>query len=67
MPRSYAQQVKQTVETMYRHQAQSKKEGSYLQDLIIARSRLEDYYEILQWLNKKGYRVLKGGEVIKQD
>lgn len=67
MPRSYAQQVKQTVETMYRHQAQSKTEGNYLQDLIIARSRLEDYYEVLQWLNKKGYRVLKGGEVIKQD
>jgi hypothetical protein len=51
---------------MYRHQAQSKSEGNYLQDLIIARNKLEDYYEVLQWLNKNDYRVLKGGLVIKK-
>ena len=66
MPRSYAQKVKQSIENMYRHQAQSKKEGSYLQDLIIARNKLEDYYEVLQWLNRNDYRVVKGGIVINK-
>jgi hypothetical protein len=66
MPRSYAQKIKQVIENMYRHQAQSKKEGNYLQDLIIARSKLEDYYEVLKWLDMNGYRVIGGGEVIKQ-
>ncbi len=65
MPRSYSQKVKQVIEYMYRHQAQSKKDGNYLQDLIIARNKLEDYYNVLQWLNKQGYRAVKGGEIIK--
>ena len=67
MPRSYAQKVKKVIGYMYRHQAQSKKEGNYLQDLIIARAKLEDYYQVLQWLNKNGYRVVNGGEVLKRD
>ena len=67
MPRSYAQKVKQTIEHMYKHQAQSKKDGNYLQDLIVARSKLEDYYEVLQWLNRNGYRAIKGGEIIKKE
>ncbi|MBK8944953.1 MAG: hypothetical protein IPM32_06720 [Ignavibacteriae bacterium] len=66
MPRSYSQKVKQSIENMYRHQAQSKKDGSYLQDLLIARSKLEDYHEVLKWLNQNGYKVFKGGIVVKK-
>lgn len=66
MPRSYAQKVKQSIDNMYRHQAQSKSNGTYLEDLIVARNRLEDYHSVLKWLGSNGYKVLKGGVVVEK-
>ncbi|MCB0730714.1 MAG: hypothetical protein KDC88_06745 [Ignavibacteriae bacterium] len=67
MPRSYAQKVKQSIDNMYRHQAQSKKDGNYLEDLVVARNRLEDYHNVIKWLNRNGFSVEKGGIVMKRE
>ena len=55
--RSFKQQLKRTIENLYKLQSQSLAKGKRIpQDILVARKRLEDFVEVLDQLRANGLR-----------